>query len=137
MLLSRYGALDSIAVACERTTGAAPVGFLALGSVGVFFAKFLLGLFICGAIGVGGGALAVFADCATTTAITVADCGIGGDTDASCITALHLARGALAIVAGLAIAVSVRVFLGHTHASRVFAGSLSGWTGVLVRDANA
>lgn len=34
VLLSGYGALDGVAVACERTTGAAPVGLLALGASG-------------------------------------------------------------------------------------------------------
>ena len=137
VLLSGYGALDGVAVAGKRTTGTAPVGFLALGGIGVFFTKFLLGLFFFGAIGVGGGAFAVFARSAATAAAAIANGGVCRDTDASCVAALNAARGALAVVAGLAIAVGVGVFLGHTYASRVFAGSLSSWAWVFVRDADA
>ena len=101
------------------------------------FTKFLLGLFIRGAIGVGGGALAVFAGSATATAASVANSGISRDTDASCITALNAARRTLAVITSLAIAVGVRVILGYTYASRVFARSLSSWAWVFVRDADA
>ena len=137
VLLSRYGALDGVAIACERTTGAAPVGFLALGRIGVFFTKFLLGLFIRGAIGVGSGAFAVFAGGTTATAAAVADCGIGGDTDASCISTSDPTRWAVGRLTLLPVPVCVWVILGYTYASRVLTGGLSSWAWVFVRDTDA
>jgi hypothetical protein len=137
VLLSRYGALDGVAIACERTTGAAPVGFLALGGVRVLFTKLLLGLFICGAVGVCGGAFAILAGGAPAAAAAIANSGIGRDTDASCIPALNAARRALALIACLAVSVCVRVILGYTYASRVLAGGLSSWAWVFVRDTDA
>ena len=101
------------------------------------FTKFLLGLFIFGAIGVCGGAFAVFADCATTTAITVADCGIGRDTDASCISTSDPTRRAVGRLTLLPVPVCVWVFLGHANTSGILAGSLPSWTWVFVRDADA
>ena len=75
--------------------------------------------------------------CNTATAAAVAHSGISRDTDTCSVTALDPTRWTLAVIAGLAVAVCVRVILGYTYASRVLAGGLSSWAWVFVWDTDA